>query len=353
MTFANRLAVKDASVWAAAINTVYKAPTKPTSTKSGGNKKTISRKKKARQSRTQPRIPPSPIPRPYRAPPEITLETYRPHEKIDAGVATILQIKLQPVKRNTVSEEKRIEQCTICMEDLFPAPEPKPRPAKRRSIRLNLKRPTISEEPKFLRVVRLLPCGHLFHNRCIGEHVVGEKVSIDNPLTDDDNADQTEELQNLAEDIAGHEFATNSTTFFFERNDLPRPDEDGYIPVPEDETEAVDADAQGLDPSRIDGMIEFAGGWMSLDGERVVGKDTTIIVKCPLCRSHITPSEDQFDYKAKWTKKERKFAKEYFHRPGVPNSAVRLARSGDSATFAKDLENARDFARITVAEARC
>jgi hypothetical protein len=318
--------------------------TKPTTSKLSTNKKTTSGRNKSGKSRKKQNIPP-----------ELALETYRPHEKINAGVVTVLNIKLLSVKRNAVTEVEQTERCAICMDNLFTAPESKPKPTKRRSRRLNLKRPTISKGPKGLRVVRLSPCGQLFHNKCIGEHVVGEKVSHDLLPVDDDDADETDDADHdLLGDIAGYEFATNSTTFFFERSNLPRPGEDGYIPALTEEDEAVAADDdQGVDPADTVGMIEYEGGWMSVDGERVVRKDTTIIVKFPVCRSHIHPSEEQFDFKEKWTKKERHFAKQWLHGPGLPNCAVRLARSGDSVAFAKDLEAARDFARIMVAEARC
>jgi hypothetical protein len=287
MTFSKGISCKEVLRITASTKT---ASTKPTTSKVSTNKKTTSGTNKSGKSRKKQNVPP-----------ELALETYRPHEKINAGVVTVLNIKLQPVKRNAVTEMEQTERCTICMDDLFTAPGPKPKSTKRRSRRLNLKRPTISKEPKALGVVRLLPCGHLFHNKCIGEHVVGKKVSHDLPPVDDDNADETDDADHdLLEDIAGYEFATDSTTFFFERRYPPRPGEDGYIPALTEEDEAVAADDdQDVDPADTVAMIEYEGGWMSVDGERVVRKDTTIIVKCPVCRSHIHPSEEQFDFEEK------------------------------------------------------
>ena len=252
---------------------------------------------------------------------------------VSSRIATILEIKLKTVKEYELSEDERGDKCSLCFEDLFT------KRRKRRSRTLRVTKPRKSSPASALQVARLQPCGHLFHRACINEWIVCEK-EFDNPVADDDAIDELlqdndgngaeEDFdEDLMNDIAVYESLTLQTTYSFESNYIQldaRADDEA-------EDEAADENIE---------WIELPNGWRSADGRHFARKPMGVTSTCPFCRSDILPAEEDFNFKLKWTAKERKIAKEFFHDE---DAKERLQKCGESEQFAKDLMAARRFAQ--------
>ena len=158
---------------------------------------------------------------------------------------------------------------------------------------------------------------------------VADDDAIDEVLQDNDGdgaeADFDEDLMN---DIAVYESLTLQTTFFFESNNV-------QFDVREDEVAEDEAANEGIE------WIELPNGWQSADGRHFACKLTGVTSTCPFCRSDILPAKEDFNFKLKWTAKERKIVREFFRDD---DAKERLQSSGESKQFAKDLRAARRFA---------
>ena len=254
--------------------------------------------------------------------PGTTILTERGYKVVSSGLATILDIKLKTVRQHEASEEERSDQCVICSEDLFGQ---RRRP---RSRTLRVTKPRKPSPAAALQVARLLPCGHLFHRRCINEWIICEKEvdnfapeEADEEIADDDvvedadddvveDADEDVEEdvdEDLATDIAMHEsMIFPETTGFVGDRDIP-----------------ADAEADDQNADENIEWIELPNGWRSADGQHFAAKPTGVICKCPTCLADIIPADEDFDYTLKWTARERAMVKVFLDDRPAKKSAGR------------------------------
>ena len=77
---------------------------------------------------------------------------------------------------------------------------------------------------------------------------------------------------------------------------------------------------------------------------------STFFNKCPMCYSDIIPEALDYDFTTEWTVEKIKHARAFFRDPNVLSSHSRVQRSGSSADFAHDLENAKEYAENQIAQ---
>lgn len=258
-------------------------------------------------------------------PRDFQVETHRSDETVNVSIQAMLNIKLEVVQKKDVPEDKQDEDCTLCSDALFPET-----PAKKRKTRRLTMRPTSAGQATWepAKVVKLLPCGHYYHSKCIGEWVVCEKgpdVILANEDVGNGEIERIGDFEVVIED--GREVLI----------------EDGipWTPVEPD----IEPPAEPP-PAGPEHWIEFPDGWISMDGVHTHLKDRKITAKCPMCQAAIVPAEEHWDYGIAWTKSERQFVRSWFHE--IEGHKMYLDRSGDSAQFAIDLRAARAYAHVQI-----